>query len=140
MKNILLTLLVFGSFGAFADEELFNEDSIIRIYVCDFDGLNVKVIWDENYENAVSSDLFPGLLRRGIISYETYNQSVQETFFITNGEEDSDVLMGFYIVGFLVQELNTIVIKTWGDREGTLTINAGNIGTTISKKGNCTFI
>ena len=137
MKKILLTLMVFGSFGAFADEELFNEDSIIRIYVCDFDGLNVKVIWDENYDNAVFSSLVSSSVRRGIISYEFNQQSIQETLFVTQGIEDSMTLIGFYILeNFGSSEVNTILSETWGDREATLTINDGVFGT-ISRKGNC---
>ena len=118
-------------------EEFFNEESIIRIYFCDFDGLDVKVIWDENYDNAVFSNLILSNVRLGIISYKFNQQSIQETLFVTQGMEDSETLIGFYLLDYGAnKEVNTILSKTWGDGEATLTINDGVFGT-ISRKGNC---
>ena len=138
MKNILLTLILFfGITSSVNAEEFFNEESTIRIYFCDFDGLDVKVIWDENYDNAVFSSLVSSSVRRGIISYEFNQQSIQETLFVTQGIEDSMTLIGFYILKTRgSKEVNTILSQTWGDREATLTINDGVFGT-ISRKGNC---
>ena len=152
MKNILLTLMVFGSFGAFGNIEAFKKVPEINEYFCEFEKFSFNLNWDENTYNTkqiITIDAFDGLKFDAsdkllgqfglgeIIFRGLNNQLERHDFFFSQGAfHEGDFIRGFFISGLRRQQISTLYVETYGEGEARFT----STGFPEVEKGNCKFL
>ena len=153
MKHTLaLVLMVFGSFGAFANIDVFKKVPEINEYFCEFENFSFNLNWDEsvfNTKDIITIDIDEGLkfdasnkllgkFGLGEITFRKSNNQLENYnfYFSAGASQDGDFLRGFFMSGYDNQEISTLFVETFGDGDARFT------STNLSEvnKGNCKFL
>jgi hypothetical protein len=153
MKHTLaLVLMVFGSFGAFANIDVFKKVPEINEYFCEFENFSFNLNWDENVYNTKAiitidafddfkfdaSDKLLGQFGLGEIIFRRLNNQLERyDFYFSEGAfHEGDFIRGFFISGVDRQQISTLYVETFGEGEARFA------STNLSEvnKGNCKFL